>query len=58
MDTLPPRRPTQTRDIVLHGTAFARRGVPRGTLRAALDQTRTSPRREENGDAHPEGDVR
>jgi hypothetical protein len=42
MDTTPQRRTTEARDLVSHAVELRRRGVPRVTLLAALDQARRS----------------
>ena len=46
MDTVPERRPTEAYDLTSQVVTMKRRGVPRVTLLAALDQARTSVRRE------------
>jgi hypothetical protein len=42
MDTVPARRPTEAWDLAFQVVALYRRGAPRVTLLAALDQARTS----------------
>ncbi|GAA4880666.1 hypothetical protein [Actinomycetospora straminea] len=49
---MPERRRTEAYDLAAQVVALSRRGVPRATLLAALDQARTSLRRE------PDRDVR
>lgn len=50
MDTVPERRPTEACDLVARAVVLRRRGVPHVTLLAALDQARTSLRREPHRD--------
>jgi hypothetical protein len=50
MDTVPERRPTEACDLVAHVVVLSRRDAPRVTRLAALDQARTSLRREPNRD--------
>ncbi|GLZ49660.1 hypothetical protein Acsp06_58450 [Actinomycetospora sp. NBRC 106375] len=50
MDTVPERRPTEAYDLAAAVVALSRRDVPRVTLLAALDQARTSLRREPHRD--------
>jgi hypothetical protein len=50
VDTLPERRPTEAWDLAFRVVALHRRGASRVTLLAALDQARTSLRREPHRD--------
>ncbi|MDD7918793.1 hypothetical protein [Actinomycetospora callitridis] len=42
METTPHRRTTEAWELVAHAVELCRRGVPRATLLAALDQARRS----------------
>lgn len=46
METVPERRPTEAWDLASRVVMLGRRGAPRVALLAALDQARTSLRRE------------